>query len=88
MSVHDDWQGQGVGTALMEAAIELADRWLGLSRLELTVFADNEAAIHLYRKFGFDVEGTHRRYAFRDGGFADAHFMARIREEPGPSAGS
>lgn len=81
MSVHDEWQGKGVGRALMEAAIELADRWLGLSRLELTVFTDNEAAIRLYRSCGFEIEGTHRRYAYRDGHFVDAHFMARIREE-------
>jgi len=79
MAVHDDWQGRGVGTALLEAAVELADRWLNLSRLELTVYTDNEPAIELYRKFGFDVEGTLRRYAFRDGSFVDAYAMARLR---------
>jgi putative acetyltransferase len=35
--------------------------------------------IALYEKFGFEVEGTHRRSAFRDGGFIDAYSMARIR---------
>lgn len=87
MSVHDEWQGKGVGTALMQAAIELADKWLVLSRLELTVFADNEAAIRLYRNCGFEIEGTHRMYAFRDGRYADAHFMARIRDVQGSSSG-
>lgn len=79
MCVHDDWQGKGVGSALMQAAIELADRWLNLTRLELNVFTDNTAAIGLYKKFGFKVEGTHERYAFRDGAFTDAYAMARIR---------
>jgi len=36
-------------------------------------------AIALYEKFGFEVEGTHRRYAFRNGEYVDAYSMARLR---------
>ena len=79
MMVRDDWKGKGVGAALMQAVIELADKWLNLTRIELTVFTDNESAIALYRKFGFEIEGTLRKYAFRDGEFVDAFAMARIR---------
>jgi L-phenylalanine/L-methionine N-acetyltransferase len=43
MAVRDDWQGKGVGSALMEAALDLADNWLNLIRLELTVYTDNAA---------------------------------------------
>jgi putative acetyltransferase len=78
MMVRDDWQGKGVGTAMVRAVIDLADKWLNLARIELTVFKDNEPAIALYRKFGFEIEGTHRKYAFRDGKFMDAYTMARI----------
>lgn len=78
MFVHDDHQGQGLGTLLMEAVIELAERWLQLTRIELTVFTDNEHAIHLYKKFGFEVEGTHRKFAFRDGEYVDTLAMARL----------
>jgi putative acetyltransferase len=63
----------------MRAAIELADRWLNLSRLELTVYADNEPAIKLYRRFAFEIEGRLRKYSFRDGVFVDAFMMGRIR---------
>jgi len=79
MMVHDDWQGKGVGAALMRAVIELADKWLNLTRIELSVFTDNESAIALYRKFGFEIEGTLRKYAFRDGEFVDAFAMGRIK---------
>ncbi|RME41865.1 MAG: GNAT family N-acetyltransferase, partial [Caldilineae bacterium] len=68
-----------VGSQLMAAAIDLADNWLNLRRLELTVYTDNEPAIRLYRKFGFEVEGTHRAYAFRDGVYVDTLAMARVR---------
>jgi len=79
MMVRDDWHGKGVGTAMMRAVIDLADKWLNLARIELTVFTDNQSAIALYRKFGFEIEGTHRKYAFRDGDFVDAYAMARIK---------
>lgn len=82
MAVRDDWQGQGVGTALMQAAVDLADRWLNLHRLELDVYTDNEAGIRLYKRFGFVIEGTHVAYAFRDGAYVDAFTMARLRPSP------
>ncbi len=79
MAVRDDWQGKGVGTALMQAAVDLADRWLNLRRLELEVYTDNEPAVRLYKKFGFVVEGTLVQFAFRDGQYVDAYSMARLR---------
>jgi putative acetyltransferase len=79
MAVRDDWQGRGVGTALMEAALDLADNWLNLTRIELSVYTDNAAGIALYKKFGFEIEGTHRRYAFRNGEYVDAYSMAHLR---------
>ena len=80
MSVRDDWHGKGVGSALLAAAIDVADNWLDYRRLELTVYTDNEAALALYRKFGFEVEGTLREYAYRDGHYVDAYTMARLRK--------
>ena len=79
MAVRDDWQGKGVGTALMEAELDLADNWLNLTRIELSVYVDNAPAIALYEKFAFEVEGTHRHFAFRDGEFVDAYSMARLK---------
>lgn len=78
MGVRDDWQGRGVGTRLMETLIDLADQWLGALRLELTVYCENERAIALYRKFGFDIEGRYRAYALREGRLTDSYAMARL----------
>jgi putative acetyltransferase len=80
MAVHDDFQGQGLGSALMRAMLDLADNWLGLRRIELFVYTDNAPAIHLYEKFGFRLEGTARKYALRAGQYVDAQMMARVRD--------
>jgi putative acetyltransferase len=81
MSVRDDFQGQGVGTALMQAAVDMADHWLNVLRLELDVYTDNEPAVRLYKKFGFEIEGTLKKYAYRDGEYVDVYAMARFRPE-------
>ncbi len=79
LAVHDKWHAQGVGTALMKALIDVADNWLNLSRLELTVFVDNQPAVKLYKKLGFVIEGTLKKFAFRDGEYVDVYTMARVR---------
>jgi putative acetyltransferase len=78
MGVKDDVLGKGVGTALLKTAIDLADKWLNLKRLELTVFTDNERALNLYKKFGFVIEGESEAYAFRNGVFVSVYHMARL----------
>ncbi len=78
MGVHDGWTGRGVGGLLLAELVGYADRWLGLRRLELTVYTDNAPAIALYRKFGFVVEGTRRADAMRDGVLVDSYAMARL----------
>lgn len=82
MGVDEHFQRRGVGTALLIAILDLADNWYNLRRVELEVYCDNAAAIHLYEKFRFSIEGTHRAYAYRDGKYVDAYSMARLRDLP------
>jgi RimJ/RimL family protein N-acetyltransferase len=70
-----DARRQGVGTALLQAAVEWA-REAGVSKLELHVFPWNEAAIALYEAFGFEREGFRKRHYRRGGEFVDAILMA------------
>jgi L-phenylalanine/L-methionine N-acetyltransferase len=79
IAVDESYQGLGIGTKLMEAILDLADNWYNLVRVELQVYDDNQAGIHLYEKFGFAVEGTHHAFAYREGNYVDALTMARIR---------
>jgi putative acetyltransferase len=79
MAVRDEFQGKRVGTALLQAAVDLADQWLNLLRLELEVFSDHEPAIRLYKRFGFAIEGTLVRFAYRAGQYVDVYTMARLK---------
>ena len=79
IGVDPRYHGKGVGSRLMQAMIDLCDNWAAIERIELTVFTDNPAAMALYRKFGFEIEGTSRAYAMRDGVLVDAYHMARLR---------
>lgn len=75
--VHVDYQGKGIGTALFKKIIDLADNWLMLVRLELGVFVENERALKLYQSLGFQIEGTKKYAAIRNGKYADEYIMAR-----------
>ena len=77
--VRTDCQGQGIGTALLEAVLDLADNWLMLRRVELEVYADNGGAIRLYERLGFETEGCKREAAVKAGAYVDTLVMARLR---------
>jgi Acetyltransferases, including N-acetylases of ribosomal proteins len=79
ITVDKRFHGRGVGSALMQSMVEMCDNWLPIKRIELTVFADNEPAVALYRKFGFEIEGTGKQFALRNGEYVDAYFMARMK---------
>ncbi len=82
MAVHDAFARRGVGDALVRAMLDMTDNWLNITRVEMEVYTDNAPAIALYQKYGFVIEGTRRMFAFRDGHYADAHVMGRIKDLP------
>lgn len=78
MSVDQAWRGKGIGGELVANAIQWAKGTGMVSRIELFVFERNEVAIHLYRKYGFEVEGRRRRAIYRDGKYLDDLIMALL----------
>jgi putative acetyltransferase len=69
----------GVGDALMGTILDVADRWLGLRRVELGVLTGNDAARRLYEKHGFTPEGVWRQSVAGEGRLQDELRMARLR---------
>ena len=61
VAVHPDFQGQGLGQALLYALLQKAQQ-RGLERATLEVRASNQPALLLYEKFGFREAGRRRRY--------------------------
>jgi RimJ/RimL family protein N-acetyltransferase len=76
MGVAASHRGRGVGAALLRATLDAALA-RGLTRIELTVRADNHPAIALYQRHGFELEGRMRGYMIVDGVACDALLMAR-----------
>jgi putative acetyltransferase len=77
LMVAKDARRQGVGWALMEAAVEWA-RTSGVRKLELHVFPWNEPAIRLYERFGFEREGYRKAHYRRGNEDVDAVLMAHL----------
>ncbi|MBP8002560.1 MAG: GNAT family N-acetyltransferase [Chloroflexi bacterium] len=80
MALHPDYWGLGIGSHLMSTALQLADQWLNLQRVELSVSSHNLTAIRLYQKHGFISEGTKHYQSYGNGRWSHSHFMARLRE--------
>lgn len=75
IAVHDDYQDRGLGAQLTQHMIGIA-REKGLRKVFLKVFANNERAIHVYKKCGFKIEGRLEREHYKDGEYGDDYRMA------------
>jgi putative acetyltransferase len=78
LGVREAFQGRGIGARLLQMLMATASIMIGLRRVQLTVFGDNDPAIKLYRRFGFEIEGRHRDFVRRGDGFVDALTMAKL----------
>jgi RimJ/RimL family protein N-acetyltransferase len=79
MGVLPEFRGQGVGKRLLESCLDLARR-AGITRVELEARSDNEPALHLYRRMGFELEGVKRRGMRVDGEYKETVVMALFFE--------
>lgn len=78
MGLDIPWRGMGLGRQMLLQVFETAGR-VGIERVELQVYASNEHAVKLYRKFGFVTEGVKTRARKIDGVYDDIIIMARLR---------
>lgn len=74
LTVLRDYWGQGIGTRLMDMMLDFC-RKSGAELVFLECRADNERAIRLYKKFGFEISGELRRYFKIAGEFSSAYIM-------------
>ena len=77
VGVAESTRGKGTGTRLFSWLEEWAKK-KGIHRLELTVMVHNAAGIALYKKMGFEIEGTKRHSLFIDGKYIDEYYMSKL----------
>lgn len=81
ISVLKAYWGQGLASALLEELIDWAKNYSNIIRLELDVVSDNQRAIHLYQRFGFEKEATHKKAVKLSDGYHDVDKMVLFFEK-------
>jgi RimJ/RimL family protein N-acetyltransferase len=71
------FSGRSLGTRLF-SQMELWARQRHLHRLELTVMTHNAAAVALYKKQGFEIEGLRKHALYVNGVYTDEYYMAKL----------
>ena len=77
VGIREAYTNQGIGTRLFQAC-EAWARERGLHRLELTVMTNNHLGLALYKKIGFQIEGTAPHALRVDSEFVDLHYMSKL----------
>lgn len=76
--------GRGIGTEATKLMVEYGFFRLNLKRVDLGVYACHEAALRLYQKIGFKVEGRFREDLFLGDRYEDRLWMGLLRSEYSP----
>ncbi len=79
VALDNGMKGKGMGGRMVGEAISIA-RMQGFSRMELTVATENERAIRLYERYGFEREGVLKKYSYleTEGIYLDEWVMGLI----------
>ncbi|MBN1038871.1 MULTISPECIES: GNAT family N-acetyltransferase [unclassified Clostridium] len=77
VGIREKYRNQGIGTEFFKKLNDWAlDK--KIVRLELTVVCTNQRALNLYKKSGFEIEGTKRKSMYIDGEYVDEYYMSKI----------
>ena len=77
IALYQKYTGLGIGKVMIENLLTIAKE-KGLEQIELEVVADNERAIALYKKLGFQIYGTFPdNMKYKDGTYADVYWMMK-----------
>jgi len=78
MSVLKEYWRKGVGKALLKYMLDWAKETGVLRKINLKVSTKNEAAIHLYKSFHFEIEGMIKRDLYVNNEFGDTYQMGLL----------
>lgn len=75
------FSGKGYAQKALKKGIDYAFNTLNMYKVYLWVDVDNEAAIHIYKKLGFEIEGKIKQQFFAGGGYRDSYFMGILKKD-------
>ncbi len=79
MSVERSSRDQGIGSLLLKVLLEWAAQNKTIEKIGLNVHSNNERAIALYKKMGFEIEGIKKRDVnYGEGQYVDTTVMGRF----------
>lgn len=81
ISLRRKFWGKGVGQSATEKLLEIAFQKMNLERVYLNVLANNERAIRLYEKCGFQMEGEFKKHLYLEGGHKNLKWYAMLKED-------
>lgn len=77
ISIYQEYTRKGIGSVMFEKLIEIA-KDSGKEQLELEVISTNEAALALYKKYGFEIYGEYENYMkYEDGTYVNCFWMMK-----------
>ena len=76
--VAKEYQGKGIGTTIIQKLIDWAKANGVTTRIQLDTRKDNESAIRLYEKFGFEMEGCLKNQTLLNGTYYDLCVMGMM----------
>ncbi len=79
ITILKEYWNKGIGYQLISAQVKYAKK-NDITKINLEVRTDNPAAIHLYEKAGFELEGANRRAMCIDGEYIDTYYMGMFVE--------
>lgn len=74
--VDHDCRGKGIGSFLLSSILKLAKMQFHIELIHLQVYQDNPA-IYLYKKFGFEEFGFQKKWLKDEKGYVGRSFMER-----------
>lgn len=77
VGIREKYRNKGIGTEFFNKLNQWAEE-KKIVRLELTVVCNNEIALNLYKKKGFEIEGIKRKSMYIDGKYVDEYYMAKL----------
>lgn len=80
MGRKSEW-GKGYAREASDTIIDYCFNELGIRKITLGVIVDNEAAMHLYKKMGFTIEGVYKKHSLHEGKYCDVARMAMFNPD-------